>query len=93
MRISQDRGHAHLYINGGSVMLSAAFPEHGHALREPAGFGVVLPVANVDAWYQRAVEAGCSAVMPPADMFWGERFGTIRDPFSVVRAMNGPAKG
>lgn len=84
--------HAHVYINGGSVMFSDAFPEHGHALQTPAAFNILLPVDNVDAWYKRAVDAGCTATMPPADMFWGDRYGQLKDPFGVTWAMNAPIK-
>ena len=40
----------------------------------------------------RAIKAGCTAVMPPADMFWGDRYGQLKDPFGVIWAMNGPVK-
>jgi PhnB protein len=84
--------HVHVYINGSSLMMSDAYPEHGHPLQQPAAFSVMLPVDNVDAWYDRAVKAGCTAVMPPADMFWGDRYGQLKDPFGVLWAMNGPVK-
>jgi PhnB protein len=84
--------HAHLYVNGNSVMLSDAFPEHGHALREPAAFNIMLRVADTDTWYERAIAAGCTALMPPADMFWGDRYAQIKDPFGVIWAFNGPVK-
>ncbi len=84
--------HAHLYINGGSVMMSDAYPEHGHALTAPAAFHLMLPVPDVDAWYDRAVKAGCTGVMPPADMFWGDRYAQLKDPFGVTWAINGPVK-
>jgi PhnB protein len=84
--------HAHLYVNGNSLMLSDAFPEHGHALREPAAFSIMLRVADADAWYDRAIAAGCTALMPPADMFWGDRYAQIKDPFGVIWALNGPVK-
>jgi PhnB protein len=84
--------HAHVYINSGSLMLSDAYPEHGHPLKEPAAFNITLPVADVDAWYDRAIKAGCTAVMPPADMFWGDRYGQLKDPFGVLWAINGPIK-
>src|ERR1051326_1406606 len=80
--------HAHVYINGSSLMMSDAYPEHGHPLREPAAFNVMLPVKDVDAWYERAVKAGCTAVMPPADMFWGDRYGQLKDPFGITWAIN-----
>ena len=84
--------HAHVYINGASVMFSDAFPEHGHPLQQPAAFNIMLPVDNVDAWYKRAVDAGCTPTMPPADMFWGDRYGQVKDPFGITWAMNTPIK-
>ncbi|MEI9981891.1 MAG: VOC family protein [Aliidongia sp.] len=53
MHPSDEQGrtmHVHLYINDGSLMLSDAYPEHGHPAKEPAGFNVTLPVSDVDAW-------------------------------------------
>ena len=41
----------------------------------------MLYVPDVDAAFQRAIDAGATAIMPPADMFWGDRFGTLADPF------------
>jgi uncharacterized glyoxalase superfamily protein PhnB len=82
--------HVHLYINGASVMLSDPYPEHGCPFVPPAGFTMMLPVSDVDNWFQRAVEAGCSPAMPPSDMFWGDRYGQVKDPFGVVWGMNGP---
>jgi uncharacterized glyoxalase superfamily protein PhnB len=84
--------HAHVYINGTSVMLSDAFPEHGYPLQTPAAFSLMLPVQDVDSWYTRAVDAGCTAVMPPQDMFWGDRYGQAKDPFGVLWAFVGPKK-
>ena len=83
--------HAHLYINGSSLMLSDAYPEQGHPLREPASFSLTLMVEDVDGWYQRAIQAGCISTTPPADMFWGDRYAALKDPFGVAWAMNGPA--
>ncbi len=40
-----------------------------------------LYVDDVDKVYQRAVDAGARARMPPADMFWGDRYGVLEDPF------------
>jgi PhnB protein len=80
--------HAHVYINGSSVMLSDFFPEHGHPKVEPQGFSIVILTQNIDADYQRAVDAGAKATMPPADMFWGDRYGQLKDPFGVTWAMN-----
>lgn len=82
--------HAHLYINGASVMLSDFFPEHGHAVAPPSGFSIMLKVDDADAWNDRAVEAGCTSLMKPQNMFWGDRYGQVKDPFGVIWAINGP---
>ena len=39
------------------------------------------------AAFQRAVDAGCKVLMPPTDMFWGDRFGKLEDPFGNQWAM------
>lgn len=85
--------HIHLYINDASLMLSDGFPENGCPYAPAAGFSLMLPVQDVDSWWQRAVDAGCTAVMPPQDMFWGERFGACKDPFGVSWGFAGPKKG
>jgi uncharacterized glyoxalase superfamily protein PhnB len=84
--------HAHLYVNGSSLMLSDAYPEHGHPFREPAGFSLTLMVDDVDEWFERAIKAGCTATMQPSDMFWGDRYGALKDPFGVAWALNGPVR-
>lgn len=80
--------HVHLYINGGSVMLSDPYPEHGHHARRPEAFSILLQVDDIAAWWEQATSAGAEVVMPVEDMFWGGRYGQIRDPFGVVWAMN-----
>jgi uncharacterized glyoxalase superfamily protein PhnB len=84
--------HIHLYINGGSVMLSDPYPEYGHALQQPQAFSLMLPVADIDAWWKRAVDAGAEIVMPLELMFWGDRYGQLRDPFGVIWALDAPAR-
>ena len=42
--------HAHLYINGSSVMLGDSYPEHGCAPVPAQAFNVLLPVKDIDAW-------------------------------------------
>jgi uncharacterized glyoxalase superfamily protein PhnB len=44
-------------------------------------FSIHLHVDNADAWIARAVEAGGTVVRPARDAFYGERSGTVRDPF------------
>jgi PhnB protein len=41
---------------------------------------------------KRAADAGASVTMPPDDMFWGSRYGRVRDPFGHVWAFNAPLK-
>ena len=84
--------HIHLYINNGSLMLSDAYPEYGHPAVKPQGFTLTLNVNDVEAWWKRAVDAGAEVVMPLADMFWGARYGQLRDPFGVDWALNQPHK-
>jgi PhnB protein len=84
--------HVHLYINGSSLMMGDAYPEHGHSLQKPQAFNLTLQVDDIDAWWKRAVDAGAEVVMPVADMFWGDRYGQLRDPFGVLWAMNSPKK-
>ncbi len=84
--------HIHLYINGASLMLSDPYPEHGHPWQQPQGFSLMLPVKdNIDARFQRAIDAGATVVMPVQDMFWGDRYGQFRDPFGNLWAMNQPS--
>jgi uncharacterized glyoxalase superfamily protein PhnB len=90
---TDDKGrtmHVHLYINDGSLMLSDAYPEHGHPLKKPQAFALTLNIGDIDAWWKRAVDAGAEVVMPVAEMFWGARYGQLRDPFGVDWALNQP---
>lgn len=82
--------HVHLYVNGSSVMLSDFYPEHGHPKVEPQGFSLMLMVDDIHARFQRAVDAGCTVVMPVEKMFWGDIYGQLKDPFGVMWAMNQP---
>ncbi len=84
--------HVHLYLNGSSVMLSDAYPEHGHPFETPQGFTVQLIVDDVDAWWARALAAGAEVVTPVQEMFWGDRWGQVRDPFGISWSMSTPAK-
>ncbi len=85
--------HVHLYINGSSLMLSDFYPEHGVPVAPHSGFTLMLRVTDIEAWWSRAVEAGAQVAMPLADMFWGDRYGQLRDPYGVLWALNEPIKG
>jgi uncharacterized glyoxalase superfamily protein PhnB len=76
-------GHAALQIGDSRLFLADEFPDFG-SLGPSDGRSPVtihLYVTDVDAAFARAVEAGAKAVMPPADMFWGDRYGKLVDPF------------
>lgn len=75
--------HVHLHINGGSVMLSDPFPEHGFPLQAPQSFDLHLQLDDVDPAWERAVAAGAEVVTPLQLMFWGDRYGVVKDPFGV----------
>jgi uncharacterized glyoxalase superfamily protein PhnB len=75
--------HAELQLGDSIVMLAEEMPEMG--CKAPVSVGAVagslsVYVPDVDAAFTRAVEAGAKALMPPSDMFWGDRFGTVEDP-------------
>ncbi len=79
--------HCHLRINGADVMMSDEFPEYGFGLGDgPNGVTLHLQVDDADAWFERAVAAGCTVVMPMALQFWGDRYGMVKDPFGVTWA-------
>ena len=85
--------HCHLKINGGSLMICDCFPEHGGSAWQPSkSYTLHLQVDHVETWFSRAVEAGCTVSMAPADMFWGDRYGQVTDPFGVKWALASPIK-
>lgn len=73
--------HAHLKINGGSILLSDHFAEHMGPFTPPAGVALHLQVEDADALWSRAMAAGAMVDMPLADQFWGDRYGVLKDPF------------
>ncbi len=78
--------HAEVKIGDSMIFLSDEFPEMSPETKSPQSAGCVtgtifLYVPDVDAVFKRAVEAGARVVMPVADMFWGDRFGKVADPF------------
>jgi PhnB protein len=69
------------------VMLSDPFPQaETKSPKELGGsaVGLFMYVEDVDAVVQRAVDAGATVTMPVEDMFWGDRFGQVTDPFGHV---------
>ena len=82
--------HIHLYINGGSLMLSDPYPDYGHPHRPAQGYMLHLQIDDIDARFKRAVDAGATVVLPLQKMFWGDRYGQLRDPFGVMWSMGQP---
>jgi uncharacterized glyoxalase superfamily protein PhnB len=77
-------GHVELELGGTTLMLSDEFPEFGiHAPdpEAPSGFVIHLHVDDADAMIGQAVAAGARLLRAPQDQFYGERSGTLRDPF------------
>jgi uncharacterized glyoxalase superfamily protein PhnB len=74
--------HADLKVGNSIFFLNDEFPEMG-ACASGSGNAVKfnLYVEDADSWYARAVEAGATSVMPVTDMFWGDRWGSVTDPF------------
>jgi PhnB protein len=76
--------HACVSINGASVMLVDENPDYGMLSPKSLGGTPVtlhLNVADADKSAAQAVAAGAKLVMPVADMFWGDRYGIVEDPF------------
>jgi PhnB protein len=78
-------GHAEFRIGDSIVMLSDEFPGMSTE-KAPSSLGgttgsLMVYVPNVDAAFKRAVDAGCKSLVPPTDMFWGDRFGKLADPY------------
>ena len=77
--------HAHLIVNGGSLILNDDFPEYhqGDSNAAPGGYCLHLQVPDADAAFERAVAAGAAVRFPLQDQFWGDRYGRVIDPFGI----------
>jgi PhnB protein len=87
--------HGSIVINGSSVMLMDENPQWGaHSPTSLGGTPVTihLIVDDADAWVERAAAAGATVTMPVADMFWGDRYGVIEDPFGHSWALATPQR-
>lgn len=90
--------HANLALFGSEIMLHDEFPEFGGHVMAPSslkGTGVAINInlaapADVDAALAKAEAAGADVFMPASDVFWGARYGRLRDPFGHVWAFNAP---
>ncbi|PWG03165.1 VOC family protein [Sphingosinicella humi] len=76
--------HAEIKIGDSHVMLSDEWPDMnllGPAKRGGATASLMVYVTDVDAAFKRALDAGATQERPVADQFWGDRMGTLVDPY------------
>jgi PhnB protein len=87
MRLATPDGkvmHAEIKIGDSPIMLCDECPDWNSLSPQTIGgtaVSIVLYVEDVDAVVKRAVEAGAKLLMPVADQFWGDRMGSVTDPF------------
>jgi PhnB protein len=77
-------GHAEIQIGDSRIMLADEFPDMGARSPDTIGgspVGLCLYVEEVDALFKQAIDAGGKQERPVADQFYGDRSGTLRDPF------------
>jgi len=87
MRMPNPNGkiaHAEIRIGDSAIMLADEHPEMGH--RSPlslgwAGVSLMIYVERVDEVFKRAVASGAKELQPVKDQFYGDRSGTLQDPF------------
>ena len=76
--------HADLLIGDSHLMVADEMPAMGNTSAKTLGgspANLYIYVANCDAVFKKALKAGAAVRMPMADMFWGDRMGTLVDPF------------
>ncbi len=82
--------HAEIKIGNSILMLSDETDQCPNRAPDPAVgtcTSLFLYVEDVDSSFKKAVDAGCKATMELTDMFWGDRFGTLRDPYGYDWSM------
>src|SRR5712691_10944878 len=72
--------HSMLRIGNSTIFVNDTFPEMGGA---PSQASLWIYLDNVDTAFKRAVDAGCKTQMAVADMFWGDRMGTVVDRWGI----------
>jgi PhnB protein len=76
--------HAEIKIGDSYIFLNDEYPDMGSMSPNTLGGSSVtlhLEVEDVDAWFERAIRAGATVTMPLENMFWGDRYGKLVDPF------------
>lgn len=89
----------HIHLKMWSSLVQISTEEAGYKKKDPAGALLASPeslggsscifqvgVPDVDAAYKHAVDHGATPALPPTDMFWGDRYGWVRDPFGHMWA-------
>lgn len=79
--------HAQIDVNGAPIFLSDFFPDYGFPPVAPAGFNLHIHVDDAQAWWDRAIGAGCIVAQPLQKQFWGDIYGQLKDPFGVTWAI------
>ena len=77
-------GHAELQIGDTRIMLNDEFPDRKNFGPKSLGgtpFGLIVYTPDVDSAFKQAIAAGATEKMPVENQFWGDRMGTLTDPF------------
>ena len=80
-------GHAEIKIGNSPIMLADEFPEMEFVSPQTLGgtpIGLMIYVADVDTMFKNAINAGGKEIKPLQNQFYGDRSGTLRDPFGHV---------
>ena len=87
MPMGERIGHAELLIGDSHIMLADEFPDMGHLGPKNRGgttVSLMVYVDDVDSRFRQALDAGAKQVRPLENQFWGDRMGTLEDPFGHV---------
>jgi PhnB protein len=80
-------GHAEIKIGNSPIMIADEFPEMEFVSPQTLGgspIGLMIYVDDVDTMFNKAISAGATQVKPLQDQFYGDRSGTLKDPFGHV---------
>ena len=87
--------NAQLRFGDSMLMLNDEFPDWGAVGAKTMGMNPVtihISCEDVDQEFQQAVDAGCTVKMPLEDMFWGDRYGQLEDPYGYKWSLGAPSK-
>ena len=80
-------GHAEIKVGDSIVMLADEYPDMGFSSPQSlggAGVSIMFYVEDVDAVFKQALNTGAEELRPVIDQFYGDRSGTLKDPFGHV---------